>query len=119
MYLKQIGLRATREDLWKKMRRPIFESSRSWGADIAIRPSNYFLSILDLQDWRRRCRCTAAMSGIENADDAWARIRAGATLVQAYTGFIYGGPGTPSRIAREMAREVERAGAASIAELVG
>lgn len=68
MYLKQIGLRATREDLWKKMRRPIFESSRSWGADIAIRSSNYFLSILDLRDWRRRCRCTAAMSGIENAD---------------------------------------------------
>ena len=25
-------------------------------------------------------------------DDAWARLRAGATLVQAYTGFIYGGP---------------------------
>ena len=33
-----------------------------------------------------------AVGGIETADDAWERIRAGATLVQAYTGFIYGGP---------------------------
>src|ERR1700677_4772711 len=32
-----------------------------------------------------------AAGGIETPDDAWARLRAGATLVQAYTGFIYGG----------------------------
>ena len=31
-----------------------------------------------------------AAGGIETSDDAWARLRAGATLVQAYTGFIYG-----------------------------
>ncbi len=29
--------------------------------------------------------------GIETADDAWERITAGATLLQGYTGFIYGG----------------------------
>ena len=33
-----------------------------------------------------------AAGGIENADDAWERLRAGATLVQVYTGFVYGGP---------------------------
>ena len=33
-----------------------------------------------------------ASGGVEDADDAWARIRAGATLVQVYTGFVYGGP---------------------------
>jgi hypothetical protein len=49
MYSKQIGLRATREHLWTKMKRPVFGSGRSWDADIAIRSSNYFLSILDLQ----------------------------------------------------------------------
>src|SRR5579859_5100976 len=33
-----------------------------------------------------------AAGGIESSDDAWERMAAGATLVQAYTGFIYGGP---------------------------
>jgi len=59
------------------------------------------------------------VGGIETGADAMAYVRAGANLVQLYTGFIYGGPATASRIAREMAREVERAGAARIAELVG
>ena len=30
--------------------------------------------------------------------DAWERLRAGATLVQAYTGFVYGGPLWPRRM---------------------
>jgi dihydroorotate dehydrogenase len=44
-----------------------------------------------------------AVGGIENGDDAWQRLQAGATLVQAYTGFIYGGPLWPRRIHRELA----------------
>lgn len=60
-----------------------------------------------------------AAGGIENADDAWERITAGATLVQAYTGFIYGGPLWPRRLHRELARKVRAAGYASIAEAVG
>ena len=51
-----------------------------------------------------------AAGGIEDADDAWERIRAGATLVQLYTGFVYGGPGTPARIARGLARRSRDAG---------
>jgi dihydroorotate dehydrogenase len=39
-----------------------------------------------------------AAGGIETADDAWARLEAGATLVQAYTAFIYEGPLWPRRI---------------------
>jgi dihydroorotate dehydrogenase len=39
-----------------------------------------------------------AAGGIETADDAWARLDAGATLVQAYTAFIYEGPLWPRRI---------------------
>src|SRR5690242_18821389 len=41
-----------------------------------------------------------AVGGIETGEDAWQRIRAGATLVQAYTGYIYGGPGWPRRVQR-------------------
>jgi dihydroorotate dehydrogenase len=60
-----------------------------------------------------------AVGGIETADDAWLRIRAGATLVQAYTGFIYGGPAWPRRLHRELAAKVRAAGLASIEEAIG
>jgi dihydroorotate dehydrogenase len=59
------------------------------------------------------------VGGVEEAEHAMALIRAGANLVQLYTGFIYGGPGTPARIARDLARMVASAGVASIGELVG
>ena len=59
------------------------------------------------------------VGGIASADDAWERIRAGASLVQLYTGMIYQGPGIAMRIARGLARHLERAGFASIAEAVG
>ena len=60
-----------------------------------------------------------AVGGIETGDDAWARIRAGATLVQAYTGYIYGGPLWPRRVQRELAAHVHAAGLGSIAEAIG
>ncbi|MET9020940.1 quinone-dependent dihydroorotate dehydrogenase [Actinopolymorpha sp. NPDC004070] len=60
-----------------------------------------------------------AVGGIENADDAWERIRAGATLVQAYTGFIYGGPAWPRKVHRGIARRARAAGYSSVAEAVG
>ncbi len=59
------------------------------------------------------------VGGIEDADDAWARIRAGATLIQAYTGFIYGGPLWPRRLQRELARRARDAGFARIQDAVG
>jgi dihydroorotate dehydrogenase len=60
-----------------------------------------------------------AVGGIETADDAWDRIRAGATLVQAYTGFIYGGPLWPKKLQRELAAKVRAAGLTSIEQAVG
>ena len=60
-----------------------------------------------------------AVGGIETGEDAWQRIRAGATLVQAYSGFVYGGPLWPRRVHRELAALVRAAGHASIADAVG
>jgi dihydroorotate dehydrogenase len=60
-----------------------------------------------------------AVGGIETDDDAWTRIRAGATLVQAYTGFIYGGPLWPRRIHRGLARRARQEGYTSISEATG
>jgi dihydroorotate dehydrogenase len=60
-----------------------------------------------------------AAGGIETADDAWERIEAGATLLQGYTGFIYGGPLWPRRIHRGLARRVRDGGFSSIEQAVG
>jgi dihydroorotate dehydrogenase len=57
-----------------------------------------------------------AAGGIETPDDAWERLRAGATLVQAYTGFVYGGPLWPRRVHRGLARQARAAGLTSIDE---
>ena len=43
------------------------------------------------------------VGGIATADDAWERIRAGASLVQLYTAMVYEGPGIARRIARGLA----------------
>jgi dihydroorotate dehydrogenase len=60
-----------------------------------------------------------AVGGIETGDDAWQRIRAGATLIQAYTGFVYGGPTWPHRIHRELAAKVRAARLTSIEQAIG
>jgi len=60
-----------------------------------------------------------AVGGIETADDAWERITAGATLVQGYTGFVYGGPLWPHRIHSGLARRAGDAGFTSIQQAVG
>ena len=59
------------------------------------------------------------VGGIENADDAWERIRAGASLVQLYSAMVYQGPGIVRRIVRGLAGRLEREGFANIAEAVG
>lgn len=59
------------------------------------------------------------VGGITTADDAWERIRAGASLVQLYTAMVYEGPGIAARIARGLARRLDEEGMASIAEAVG
>ncbi len=60
-----------------------------------------------------------AAGGIGSADDAWERIRAGASLVQLYTALVYHGPGLARRIARGLAARLQMEGMASIAEAVG
>ncbi|HET7604835.1 MAG TPA: quinone-dependent dihydroorotate dehydrogenase [Sphingomicrobium sp.] len=59
------------------------------------------------------------VGGIANADDAWERIRAGASLVQLYSAMVYEGPGIARRITAGLLDRLERAGFANIAEAVG
>ena len=60
-----------------------------------------------------------AVGGIETADDAWERIRAGATLVQLYTALIYDGPLLARRIALGVAQRARAAGVANVADAIG
>jgi dihydroorotate dehydrogenase len=60
-----------------------------------------------------------SVGGVETADDAWERIRAGATLIQLYTGFVYGGPLTARRIATGLAERARAAGFTRVQEAVG
>jgi dihydroorotate dehydrogenase len=60
-----------------------------------------------------------SVGGIETADDAWARIIAGASLVQGYTGFIYGGGLWAKHIHDGIAARLRAGGFASLADAVG
>jgi dihydroorotate dehydrogenase len=59
------------------------------------------------------------VGGIATAEDAWARIRAGASLVQLYSAMVYEGPGIARRITRGLEELMDRTGFATIAEAVG
>lgn len=59
------------------------------------------------------------VGGIATADDAWARIRAGASLLQLYSAMAFAGPGIARTITRSLARLMKRDGFATIAEAVG
>jgi dihydroorotate dehydrogenase len=59
------------------------------------------------------------VGGIASGADAYAKIRAGASLVQLYTALVYQGPGLVSRIKRELAALLARDGFAHVADAVG
>jgi dihydroorotate dehydrogenase len=59
------------------------------------------------------------VGGIDSAETAYAKIRAGATALQLYTALVFGGLGLVARIARELDGLLARDGFASVAEAVG
>ncbi|WP_439647617.1 quinone-dependent dihydroorotate dehydrogenase [Corynebacterium hylobatis] len=60
-----------------------------------------------------------SVGGISTPQQAWERITAGATLLQGYTGFIYGGPLWISDIHRGIANQIHRHGLTSITDAIG
>lgn len=59
------------------------------------------------------------VGGIASAEDAYARIRAGASLVQIYSALVYEGPGLALRINKGLAKLLERDGFSNIAQAIG
>ncbi|KQO12842.1 quinone-dependent dihydroorotate dehydrogenase [Sphingomonas sp. Leaf242] len=60
-----------------------------------------------------------SVGGIDSGAEAYARLRAGASLVQLYTALVYEGPGLPARILRELDALLTGDGFASVGDAVG
>jgi dihydroorotate dehydrogenase len=59
------------------------------------------------------------VGGIASGADAYAKIRAGASLLQLYSALVYEGPGLVGRIKRELAQCLRRDGFSSLSQAVG
>jgi dihydroorotate dehydrogenase len=59
------------------------------------------------------------VGGISSGADAYAKIRAGASLTELYTALVYNGPGLIQRIHNELAALLKQDGFSSVAEAVG
>jgi dihydroorotate dehydrogenase len=59
------------------------------------------------------------VGGISSIDQAWEKLRAGASAVQLYTGLVYGGITLAARIAEGLDRKMQDQGIAHIAEVTG
>ncbi len=59
------------------------------------------------------------VGGVRSAESAYAKIRAGASLVQLYTGLVYEGPGIIKRIKQGLVQLLEKDGFSNIREAVG
>jgi dihydroorotate dehydrogenase len=59
------------------------------------------------------------VGGIATAEDAWTRIRAGASLIQLYSAMVYEGPGIARKITHGLEELMRRDGFTTIAEAVG
>jgi dihydroorotate dehydrogenase len=75
-----------------------------------------------LRQMRRRVGTRVALvgvGGISSGMDAYAKIRAGASLVQLYTALAYEGPGLVARIKQELLSCLARDGYSSVTEAIG
>ncbi|XP_794275.4 dihydroorotate dehydrogenase (quinone), mitochondrial [Strongylocentrotus purpuratus] len=59
------------------------------------------------------------VGGVSSGQDAYEKIKAGASLVQLYTAFAYEGPPLPSKIKRELEDLLKKDGFSSVSEAVG
>ena len=57
--------------------------------------------------------------GVASGADAYAKIRAGASLVQVYSAFVFEGPELARRIKRELAQALRADGFVRVADAVG
>ena len=80
------------------------------------------LALTRLRDFRTATGAQMPLigvGGISSGEDAWERIRAGASLVQLYSALVYEGPGLVRQITRDLEQLMQRDGFSTIAEAIG
>lgn len=78
------------------------------------------VEVLDVLSERAGDRLTLiSVGGVETPQDAWHRILAGASLVQAHTAFVYDGPLWPSRMNRGLSQLLRESPWDSVQEAIG
>jgi dihydroorotate dehydrogenase len=85
--------------------KPLFDLSTKMLAETYLRAERAFPII--------------GVGGIDSAETAWKKIRAGATLVQLYTGMVYKGFGIAREIKRGLSLFLDRGRHRSIQDVVG
>jgi dihydroorotate dehydrogenase len=102
-----------------RARPPGFESAIDGGLSGAPLLERSRQAIAALHHGLGRDTPVIGVGGILTGADALGHVLAGATLVQAYTGFVYRGPRMAQHVHREMLAEMDKAGIDKVAEAVG
>lgn len=108
--LKPDGMR-TPEAVWCNMPGAVSGPPAAALADICIRET--------FRRMDRKRHILIGAGGVSTAEDAYAKIRLGASLVQLFTALIYRGPGVVRTITTGLAKLLERDGVANVADIVG
>lgn len=104
------------------IKRPALRSPRGQEAGGLSGAPLHDLALQRLKDFRTASGGAIPLigvGGIANAEQAWARIRAGASLVQIYSAMVFAGPGLAARIARGLEDLAVRDGFTRVADAVG
>jgi dihydroorotate dehydrogenase len=111
------GLIATNTTVTRPtLRTPIREEGGLSGRPIARRATEIMRTLFRAVEGKLPL---IGVGGIFSAEDAYARIRAGASLVQVYTGLIYEGPLLPRRLVHGLSQIFVEEGISHLREAVG
>jgi dihydroorotate dehydrogenase (fumarate)/dihydroorotate dehydrogenase len=108
--LKPEGLQ-TAQAVWRDMPGAVSGPPAAALADLCIRET--------FRRMDRKRHVLIGAGGVSTAEDAYAKIRLGASLVQIFTALIYRGPGVVRSITAGLAKLLERDGVTNVADVVG
>jgi dihydroorotate dehydrogenase len=86
------------------------------GAPLFERSTRVLARLSQLTDGRMPL---IGVGGVASADQAWEKLRAGASAVQLYTGLVYGGLSLAARIAQGLEDRARAHGLTNIAQITG
>jgi len=86
------------------------------GKPLANKSTDFINKIYSLTDGKWPI---IGVGGISNSEDAWEKITAGASLLQAYSGFVFEGAGLTKAVVNGLSKKLKQHGLTDISEAVG